>query len=49
MFFYVFKMAVAIASHCVTLWAGFKIFGPEIVWVYIRSDTMKPKLFGIQI
>ena len=23
-------MAVAIASLCVTLWAGFKIFGPEI-------------------
>ena len=33
MLFYAFKMAVAIASLCVTLWAVFGIFGPEIVWL----------------
>ena len=30
MLFYTIQMAVAIASLWVTLWPGFKIFGPEI-------------------
>ena len=30
---YFFEIAVAIASLCLTLWNGFKIFGSEIVWV----------------
>ena len=38
MLFYAFKMAVAIASLCVTLCAGFKIFGLEIelVWKPVK-------------
>ena len=37
MLFYAFKIALAIASLCVTLWAGFKSFGLLLGTVVVKA------------